>query len=79
MEVSDDGGVHVDVPATADHRNYTEYDVGILAGNEAKVETAVKQQDYWMLSLDLPPIPLFRNSNNDSVVNKVLFLAANSN
>ncbi|CBK23430.2 uncharacterized protein [Blastocystis hominis] len=43
----------------------------ILAGNEAKVETAVKQQDYWMLSLDLPPIPLFRNSNNDSVVNKL--------
>lgn len=43
----------------------------ILAGNEAKVETSVKLQDYWLLSLDLPPIPLFRNSNNDSVVNKV--------
>ena len=26
-----------------------------------------------MLSLDLPPIPLFKNSNNDYVVNQVFF------
>lgn len=36
MEVSDDGGVHVDVSATADHRNYTEYDVGNFGGERSQ-------------------------------------------
>lgn len=35
------------------------------------METSTKSSDYLMLSLDLPPIPLFKNENKDSVVSQV--------
>lgn len=35
------------------------------------METTTRSSDYLMLSLDLPPVPLFKNENKESVVNQV--------
>lgn len=35
------------------------------------METTTRSSDYLMLSLDLPPVPLFKNENKESVVSQV--------